>query len=332
MAQQKARYFSIGLFMVVAIMVAIVLVIWLGASQYFRHGESYVSYFDESVQGLQRDSAVKYRGVEVGTVERIRVAPDGRLIEVLMKLRLKDGLQRDMVAELKMAGITGLVFIELDRKKPKEPDYTPKLSFTPDDPVIPTRPSDVKQILDGAGDIIAKASEIDFKGLSDEVKKLTRSLDQLVTSREVRGILKNIHSVTERLDKTTHPQVNAILERIDTLTKRLDTAAAGVERLTAQGHLEGVFQDARNVMGDTRGLIASLKSELEGMRLAEIGQKANRLTEELGRSGMAMSRELEAAITELRQAVENFDQLVDRVKTTPSELLFSKPPAPRRGE
>lgn len=332
MAQQKARYFAIGLFMVVAISVAIVLVIWLGASQYFKSGESYVSYFDESVQGLQRDSAVKYRGVEVGTVEQISVAPDGRLIEVQMKLRLKDGLQRDMVAELKMAGITGLVFIELDRKKPKEPDYTPKLPFTPDDPVIPTRPSDVKQILDGAGDIIAKASEIDFKGLSDEVKKLTRSLDQLVTSREARGILKNIHSVTERLDKTTHPQVNAILERIDTLTKRLDTAAAGVERLTTQGHLEGVFLDARNVMADTRGLIASLKSELEGMRLAEIGQKANRLTEELGRSGMAMSRELEAAIAELRQAVENFDQLVDRVKTTPSELLFSKPPAPRRGE
>lgn len=332
MANNNRRNFAIGLFMLVGTIAAVSLVIWIGASQYFRKGIDYVSYFDESVQGLQRDSAVKYRGVEVGTVERIRVAPDGRLIEVLMKIELKDGLQKDMVAELKMAGITGLVFIELDRRKPKEPVYTPRLSFEPSEPVIPTRPSDIKQILDGAGDIIAKVSEIDFKGISDEVRKLAHSLDQLVASREARGILKNIHSVTERLDRETHPKVNDILAKIDSLTAKLDRTAGGLEKLAVDGHLEGAFKDARAVMSDTRSLIASLKKEVEDMRLAETAQKAGRMTDEIARSSTLVGRDLEASIQELRQAVESFDQLVERLKSSPSELLFSRPPLPKRGE
>ena len=58
--------------------VVVVFILWLGMVQYFQEGRKYVAFFDESVQGLQKDSAVKYRGVDIGRVEDIRVAPDGR--------------------------------------------------------------------------------------------------------------------------------------------------------------------------------------------------------------------------------------------------------------
>ena len=50
--------------------------------KYFQKGSVYVTYFDESVQGLQVDSIVKFRGVDIGTVRKIGVAPDQRLVEV----------------------------------------------------------------------------------------------------------------------------------------------------------------------------------------------------------------------------------------------------------
>src|SRR3972149_6210708 len=119
---RKTSKFMIGLFVTIGILIGMVAVVWLGASKYFEKGATYVTYFDESVQGLQLDSAVKYRGVEVGRVEKIRVAPDNRLIEIIMKIDLKGELERDDVAQLKAAGITGIVFVELSRKDPGEPD------------------------------------------------------------------------------------------------------------------------------------------------------------------------------------------------------------------
>ncbi len=44
------------------LVIIVVAIIWVGATKYFEKGNKYVSYFDESVQGLQQDSIVKYRG------------------------------------------------------------------------------------------------------------------------------------------------------------------------------------------------------------------------------------------------------------------------------
>ena len=58
--------FSVGLFMTAGLGLATLAVIWLGMTSFLRKGELYVTYFDESVQGLNVDSPVKYRGVPVG--------------------------------------------------------------------------------------------------------------------------------------------------------------------------------------------------------------------------------------------------------------------------
>ena len=55
----------IGLFVIIGVSIGLITIIWLGAYKYFEKGGTYATYFDESVQGLQTDSTVKYRGVEV---------------------------------------------------------------------------------------------------------------------------------------------------------------------------------------------------------------------------------------------------------------------------
>ena len=54
--------FVVGLFVAVGFAIAIVGIIWLGMSNYFEKGYHYVAYFDESVQGLDKDSPVKVPG------------------------------------------------------------------------------------------------------------------------------------------------------------------------------------------------------------------------------------------------------------------------------
>jgi phospholipid/cholesterol/gamma-HCH transport system substrate-binding protein len=107
--------FSVGLFLIVGVAIIIVGVVWFGMTGYLQKGRLWVAYFDESVQGLDRDSAVKYRGVNVGRVYSIGIAPDENLIEVLMQIDVDVEIESQIAAQLKTVGITGLVFIELDR-------------------------------------------------------------------------------------------------------------------------------------------------------------------------------------------------------------------------
>ena len=61
MARQKTNLI-IGLFVILGVVMGVVAIIWVGATSYFQKGTTYISYFDESVQGLQLNSAVKFRG------------------------------------------------------------------------------------------------------------------------------------------------------------------------------------------------------------------------------------------------------------------------------
>ena len=119
MASIKTK-FTVGLFVAIGLAIAIVAIIWLGMSNYLQKGQFYSAYFDESVQGLDKDSPVKYRGVSIGRVHSISVAPDATLIQVILKiesgLKIEKDLISDLVARLKSVGITGIMFVELERK------------------------------------------------------------------------------------------------------------------------------------------------------------------------------------------------------------------------
>ena len=98
MINKKTKFF-VGLFMAGGISIAVVAIIWLGMSRIFEKGNHYAVYFDESVQGLSVDSPVKYRGVAIGRVEQIKVAPDSRLIEVILIIESGIKAEDDMVAQ-----------------------------------------------------------------------------------------------------------------------------------------------------------------------------------------------------------------------------------------
>jgi ABC-type transporter Mla subunit MlaD len=78
-------------------------------------GDEYtVNFRDTSVQGLIVGSLVKYRGVEMGRVIRIRVNPTN-LDSVLVDVKIRPGLvmKTDMRAVLVYVGLTGQKYIEL---------------------------------------------------------------------------------------------------------------------------------------------------------------------------------------------------------------------------
>jgi len=306
---RKVSSRALGIFVTAGALLGVAAVIWVGASKYFEKGARFATYFDESVQGLQRDSAVKYRGVDVGRVEEIRVAPDNRLIEVVMKIRLRDDAETDTVASLKVAGITGIVFVELDRRDPDEPDLSPRLAFASEYPIIPSKPSQIRQIFSGIDEILEKIRQVDLEGISKSVTRSAKAAEDLLSGPRTQKVVANLESISANLDLT----------------------AARVEKITAEGRLEGIAGEARAALAEARSLIAETRDEIKALRLAETAEKANRAVDHLARTSRTTARDVQVMSDNLRRASETLERLLERLESNPSDLLFgSSPPAGRR--
>ena len=162
--------FTVGVFVIIGIAIACIAIFWLGMSSYLEKGLFYAAYFDESVQGLSKDSPVKYRGVAIGRVDSIDVAPDSTLIQVIVKIESGLKPEEHIVAQLKSVGITGIMFIELDKKQPNEPNLSPKINFPTKYPVIATKPSDIKRLFDSVNEVLNILKTLDLQAISDKAK------------------------------------------------------------------------------------------------------------------------------------------------------------------
>jgi hypothetical protein len=67
----QANFFKIGLFVIGGTLALVLLLLILGSGQLFQSKITMETYLNESVQGLEVGSKVRYRGVVVGEVRRI---------------------------------------------------------------------------------------------------------------------------------------------------------------------------------------------------------------------------------------------------------------------
>jgi phospholipid/cholesterol/gamma-HCH transport system substrate-binding protein len=73
--EREANYLAVGSFVLLVVVMGFLFVYWYSASIEHRFYVRYEIYFDGSVSGLTEGGAVRYLGVDVGRVVRIRIDP-----------------------------------------------------------------------------------------------------------------------------------------------------------------------------------------------------------------------------------------------------------------
>lgn len=304
----KSSKFLIGLFVIIGLLILAGILIWVGASKILMKGSLYTAYFDESVQGLQVDSDIKYRGVEIGKVQSIDVAPDYRLIEVIMKIDLEGDLQNQTIASLKTAGITGIVFIELDQIRPGELDKSPKLNFKPDYPVIPSRRSEISQFLADTGAIMQNIKDIDFKGISGSLKNTSKAIENLVAGKRIDNIMAHLESTSANLDG----------------------AIAKINKTIAEGNVDRIVNETLGVLTEARKLVGQAKNEIDALKLKEKAERTDAILANIDQNTKKITGNLQDTSENLRITSENLQKLSDGLNRDPSDLIFTKPAPPRK--
>lgn len=304
---------KLGLFVVVGATLALAGLIAFGAHSFGRSSERYVSYFDESVQGLDVGSAAKFRGVPVGRVAAIEIAPDQRHIEVALEIddaqlerltsRAASGegagrlLQPDLRAQLGSAGITGLKFVLLDYFDAAQ--YPPpQLPFPPPPHYIPAVPS----LLQNLEDSVRESAD----RLPDMASAAARALSSLDT-------------ILSEVDQGRLP------ERAAESFTRASSALGALERELNALDAAGLSRDTRRTLASFDASLARanrLMDRLDGEQgLLASAQRSLDALGDLAQGAQSVGGGLDATLRDLRGASRSLQRFLDALERDPDMLL-----------
>jgi phospholipid/cholesterol/gamma-HCH transport system substrate-binding protein len=327
MASLKTK-FNVGLFLICGITLVIAAIIWLGMSNYLEKGRLFVAYYDESVQGLDVDSPVKYRGVHIGRVHAIGVAPDGKMIEVVLKIESDIKPKNDaqnLVAQLKSVGITGLMFIELEQKQADDPEL-PALSFKPDYPVINTRPSEISKFFKGIDDIFNLFRALDANTISNQLtaalKKINRTIDDAPVADMVNDFRHTLKAMEQFVSTDKMDQLwSSLAQTSGNVDKMAVNADAGISEIRQTvGRLDHIFNSGG---GNVQQITTELKASA-----TQIKQAMETATALLGNTNHqvdAIQRQVSVTLNRIDRAADTLNRLLTQLANQPSQMIFSTP-------
>ncbi len=345
----KANYFKLGLFVIGALVAGAVLLVVIGSGRWFQKKITVESYFNESVQGLDIGSKLKYRGVSIGEVTRIgftynkyqldkSMSQRARyvLVEAQLEPRLLGGragagdltnpesaqleVERGLRMRLAPQGITGTSYLEIDYVDPPPPNLP--IDWTPDNIYIPSAPSTVSTFVHAAIDILEKLQGLDIETTLANVNKLL-----VTTNARIDAI--DTKSISQRTDRVLG-KVETTLDNIDSkklsaeavaLLSELRASNVELQKTLANPALQKLPDDAAAAVARVKDLVSDPKL---AKTLANLERTMGRVERILG-GGEA---DLAATIDNLRQITDNLRDLTEETKRYPANVIFGAPPPP----
>jgi ABC-type transporter Mla subunit MlaD len=205
----------VGIFVLVGTFILLASLLWLSTNHFYKKGNIYAAYFDESIQGLEVGSSVKYRGINIGRVVSVGIAKNSRYIEVIMEINKDFELPKNTVAQLKSVGITGFIYIEFDLMEENEgggiliPDFVTKYE------VIPTVKSDLGQILQSISEITKEFKSVKVSEMADNINNLLKTVQDALGEIPVAQLSKRLDNVLKTMDIRL-TETKSLINNLDT--------------------------------------------------------------------------------------------------------------------
>ncbi len=286
----RTSHWKLGTFVLIVAAAIVVCVIALGECSTRRKTTAFVTYFDESVGGVGSGARVVFRGVDVGSVDGIAIAPDHRHVKVTYGLAV-DALPNLGITEVPQGhgdryvvppqlraqiggnGLTGVRNVSIDVFDPQK-NPAPVLPFAVPSAYIPATTSTMKSLEDA----LTKAS--------DRVPELVDTLAQ--ASRHVEAVLAELerNHVSEKAAATL-AHADAALAAMDAAVRRVDGAR--------------VPERASQALGDASAALAKMGRVLDGIS--------------------SSTGDVDQALEELRDTAEAIRVLAEDIDRDPDMLL-----------
>jgi paraquat-inducible protein B len=291
---KRANPTLVGGFVLGAIVLALVGIAVFGSGRLFRETHPFVLYFQGSVNGLNPGAPVKFKGVEVGSVQRIQVLFEQTASDVSIPVYIE--LDADKLARAGVHGeftpesihraidqglrgrlepqslVTGLLFVNLDYF----PDTEAHFIGAADAPVseIPTVPQTIEEATEVVKQILTRLGELDLKALVESATGTLDALRDLAGSEEARSALASLdetllslRELSKQLETTVGPlgkSLQITAQETQRLEQQLGKTLGAVEQLVKPNspltlQLSTALQDVSAAARSLRQLADSLE-------------------------------------------------------------------------
>ncbi|CAB1276972.1 MlaD family protein [Candidatus Nitrosacidococcus tergens] len=299
----KVNYTLIGLFVIGLSTVLIIIVSWLSAHTSFIGYDTYLTYVQDSVSGLEKNTPVKYQGVEVGKIKKIELDEDDPS-RVRITLGIEEGtpIKEDTIAVIASNGLTGISYMELT-KGTKE---APLLKAGPNDPypIISSSPSFMGRLGNGLSDLLDEltgaAKELRHIGENIDIPRFRKSQEYLNdTLANTKRFSKSFADIAD--DPENQRAITRTLRNMEILSTSLAAQSAQLEAGIAQ--LPILMRSANEATTRLNNLLKT-------------GQKQFNL---LGEVTLPHADQILSNFDHISRNLEHFSQ---RLNQNPSILLF----------
>ncbi len=326
---KRANPTAIGLFLIGAVILGVIGIAVLASTAWFSQQTTFISYFGESVNGLERGAPVKFQGVPVGSVTELLIQIDpadktfqvpvqyeidiarfttstGTVVQLgqpeVLRQQIEDGLR----AQLQMESfVTGQLYIELSyRTDPAPPEFesgpTPHLE-------IPTTISLVAALGTEAGSVMGDVmrilfqvndmlESIDMREINESLVASAQAFERLVDSEEIRAAIGGLPRTTEQFTRT--------MAELEILTARLTETIDPLQQQVA-----GTNEELVLTLQATRQTIEAM----QGLLMTDSG----------------VGYQLEQTLASLQKAAEALRVLAISLEENPDMLIRGRKPPER---
>ena len=324
--KEKIRRLRTGIFIVGSLLLVLAILFFLGGRDLFAKKIKLCTYFDESVQGLSRGAAVKFKGAPIGTVSEIRIIfPDYVMVEMELdesrftnngdfeKSFIREIRENGLCCRLEYVGITGLKFVDFDyhpsEKRRQEP---PSFISQTDAIYVPSVHSSFTDVFTSVADAINKLNQINIKEMSEEITEIMR---------DVRALLSD-------------PALTETLQHLNAVSANLESTSGMLGRVVDEDRLDNLVTALEDSLKNLQGFIRRMDDAAAGANIPESAAVFRSSASQVAESVSALKtasaavvegqQEMSNTMLKLNQAIDSLRMLIEYIESDPGSLIRGK--------
>jgi len=262
---------TVGAFVLGGLGLILVAIVAFGSGNLFRKTHEFVIYFGGGgINGLRVGALVKFKGVEIGEVKRIRLRLDQEMnrdnnkltaevrIPVIIELDqekivshggtsidlsdphtipnlIREGLRAQLGSD---SFVTGLLYVALDI----EPNTPIQMVAPQGSPLqeIPAIPTTLEQAQAVAVRIFERLDKVDFGAVFTQMTGMLDSIRQITTSPALREVVANSEKTRQQLDRAlagAQQTLNTMNRQVPPLSNSLQKTSVSADAAAKQARL-----------------------------------------------------------------------------------------------
>jgi paraquat-inducible protein B len=322
----KRNALLIGAFVVSALVLIVVGVLWLNGSDLFRKHQEAMIYYKGNVTGLYVGAPVGFRGVTVGQVENIDIQVDRETLKALVPVRIRlqaDALRFNGADKSQAVDLPTLVQRGLRARLVAQSFVTGQKSIELD--FVPNTPStlvgdgsrpEIPALADRFGALIDQVAELPLRETVQDIRD---------TVKELRGTLTSVQATLDGTQKVldgASSQV-ALAGSASRDTLKAATDAIRQVQLNSATTLNSITQLSEAARGTVVSAQPELQRTLAGTReAADSARLAMNRVAEMTAPNASLRGDLDAAVRDFSQAARGLRDWSELLEEKPNAIIF----------